>query len=367
MATLDQAYTLRQTYLETLEYNSDFPLINKKTNHKAIGKHIDTALKAANKSIDLPTTVAQLHKGLNSIVYLNHLAYFYLHNTSILLGELRNSEDNKARLEKLIVSIDKKQTSFHSALKKAVEGSLNQNKELENLINNEILYYEALSTSAPSGKLKLAASVNEEIDFNKIRTQAINDKTKLQALLKEYKLRCSQKREMTNMSGFIEKEEDKSTDSGNCSDDDASSYHTASGDLDEQTIDTKIQSQSTVCLEEPNEPTIPVKQQDKPTVHTEAQKQNPPPKESLLAQIWGLLKQIWQKIKNIFIHSEKNHGLDNTIASYSASEQRVTLSFGNIKEIPAKTKGYRTLYSTEADSRQNQSPEPERVVGFKPR
>lgn len=164
---------------------------------------------------------------------------------------------------------------------------------------------------------------------------------------------------------FAKEKEYEPADSGHCSDDDASSYHTAPGDPDEQIIDTKIPTQPTVRVDEPNKPTIPIKQENKPTVHTEEQKQNPPHQKSLWTQIWGWLKTIWQKIKNIFTHSEKNYGLNSTPVYYSVSDQRITF---NILEIPAvkKTKGYTTLYSSEADSQQKQSPEQERerAVGY---
>lgn len=364
---LEQAYMLRQKYLDNLKdtkkYTSELNPINEKTSSKKIAEYINQELsKPAQTESQL--SIKRLYEQIDSIVYLSQLSYYYVNKVNVL--DVFNKKKIINRLIKTSELAEKRQRLLSNDLQTFIKSLSEKDTDAENLINHEIKYLKTVYSSELSSEAKDANDSYLKIDIKKIKTQSEKDYIKLEELFKKYKHRCSEEVEMTDMSktkngSFAKEEENKSTDSGHCSDDDASSYHTAPGDPDEQTIDTKIPTQAPVYLEEPNKPTAPTKHQDKPTVHTEVQKQNPPHKESLLAQIWGLIKKIWQKIKNIFKNSEKNHE-DNTFASYSASKQRVTLTF-NIKEIPAQAKGYQTLDSTEAD---NQSQEPESAV-FRPR
>lgn len=330
---LEQIYTLRQEYLARIKYKSDFTHFNKNMGFKCIGKYIDKE-PSETTSENISLDINSLHKQLDYIVYLSNLSYYYIANSGILYRNLlADRQLSISRINKLGELLTQSQTSFNDNLQAFIQKLSQEDKKAENLIYNEITYLKTASISEPS---TLASIANQfiQIDIDAIKAKSKKDYIQLTHLFENYKCQWSAKMQTTNIpkNNPIE-EENKPTDSGNCSDDDSelSDYQDAMESLEEEN--------QAIPQTKGNDIVEDLEVRDEPTMHTEPQEQNASNKNNLLTRLWDLLIKTWQYIKNIFKLFEKNDDLNNTNIvrpSYPTLQQSTFEE--NIPPIAAETK-----------------------------
>ncbi|BBB15336.1 hypothetical protein RVIR1_08530 [Candidatus Rickettsiella viridis] len=345
---LEQAYTLLQTYLENIDnYQFKLNTIDEKTSFVQIGNYIEEELeKLAQKT--LASDINSLHEQLEYIIYLSKLFYYYANSINALsyFDKYLNQDKYIQRLKKISELTQKKQRLLNYGLQIFIKGLSQEDKAVEDLIENEIKYLETICDSQLSSEAEEANQSYLKIDIKKIKSQSTEDSKQLQATLDRYKDRCRKGNQYETPYGltknttmlelendtFAEQEKNSPSDSGNCSDDDSDSnksfYYSASEglglDIDQET---------------PSEPTVYTEAQDKLTHHAENQEQSPSNKNNLLTRLLGLLIRIWQHIKHIFTLLEKNDELNNTNIVNPSHPIPQQNTFGeNIPPIATETK-----------------------------
>ncbi|WP_218813491.1 hypothetical protein [Rickettsiella endosymbiont of Dermanyssus gallinae] len=367
---LEQTYTLSQTYLENLNnYRCKFNAVDEQTPSETIGKYIeDELVKSAQET--LASDINSLHEQLEYIVYLIKLFYYYTNSMKTLSSwdKYFNQNTYIERLKKISALAQEKQSLLNSNLQIFIKGLSQKDKAAENLIENEIKYLNAVSSSALSSETEEANLSYLKIDIEEMKSQSDKDSKKLQEALDRYNDRCDKEKgnqpntpssptENTTMpelkkDTFEEQEKNKAPDSGNYSDDasEASDYEDALESVAEQPQTTSHVKNNDIeeSLETPAESII----------HTQNQEQNASNKNELLTQLWDLLIKAWQYIKNIFQYFSENNDLNNADrvqASHPAPQQSTfeesipPLATGTQKPAPTAisvTNTSQTLFAT---------------------
>lgn len=291
--TLDKVYALRQEYLQRINYASNFASVDKNTKIIEIKKRIDEA-KALEETTNsgLPdANINHLHKQLDYIVYLSNLAYFFVKNFTTLSYPKLLKGDDKKRLDSLFELIEDTQKLFWNNLETLIQNLSQKDKNVEELIQNEISYLDTTATALLSTFANNVNKILKRVDVKVIKEDARNIHSKFITLIKEYNQRYSENK--VNLETTL----------GHYS-----PCH-ENGDAESKSIyfNHNTDDQSRVII------------------HEKTQESDPANKPWFI-RIWHFIKRIWEAIKSIFRHPKKNDGLmmnDTTLSASNLSDNPV--------------------------------------------